>query len=180
MFVTLLSPHPGAPARPSTPQSVASQRTCPNSLFFSCFHLILTFESIKELGSTSPSFGHNLCFKYSNGTCKLILNICIPRSFQWYKELFNPMSFDFLKLLFENLKTHWDSNSQSGSPFGSVWVHSLTLSYTPGNMKCDSRVSLSTHTFPNPCFDHEPKVRVATFIYKLICEFRNQRLSILF
>ncbi len=40
------------------------------------------------------SFGHNLCFKYSNGTWKLILDIYVPRAFQWYKELFNPMNFD--------------------------------------------------------------------------------------
>ncbi len=35
---------------PFYPQSVASQRACPNSLFFRCFHFKLTFESIKELG----------------------------------------------------------------------------------------------------------------------------------
>jgi hypothetical protein len=44
-----------------------------------------------------PSFGHNLCFKYPNGSCELILDIYIPRDFQWYNELFNPMSFDPLK-----------------------------------------------------------------------------------
>jgi hypothetical protein len=51
-----------------------------------------------------------------------ILNIYVSKKFQWYKELFNPMSFDpwniFLKI----------RDSQSGIPFGSVWVHSLTLS----------------------------------------------------
>jgi hypothetical protein len=41
-----------------------------------------------------PSFGHNLCFKYSNGSCELILNIYILRNVQWYKVSFNPMSFD--------------------------------------------------------------------------------------
>jgi len=30
-----------------------------------------------------------------------------------------------MKLLFENLGVRWDSNSQSGSPLGNVWVHSL-------------------------------------------------------
>ncbi len=38
--------------------------------------------------------GHNLCFKCSNGSCEPILNIYIPRDFQWCKELFNPMRFD--------------------------------------------------------------------------------------
>jgi hypothetical protein len=41
-----------------------------------------------------PSFGHNLCFKYPNGSWKPILGIYVLRAFQWYKELFNPMSFD--------------------------------------------------------------------------------------
>ncbi len=34
MLVVLSSPHPGAPARPFTPQSVASQGACPDSLLF--------------------------------------------------------------------------------------------------------------------------------------------------
>jgi len=43
--------HPRAPTRPSTPQSVASQTTCPNSFFVHCFHFRFTFESVKKLGS---------------------------------------------------------------------------------------------------------------------------------
>jgi hypothetical protein len=43
----------------------------------------------------NPSFGHNLCCNYSNGSCKPILNIYVLKSFLWYKEFFNPMSFDF-------------------------------------------------------------------------------------
>jgi hypothetical protein len=38
--------------------------------------------------------GHNLCFNYSNKSCEPILNIYVPRAFQWYKELFNPMGFN--------------------------------------------------------------------------------------
>ncbi len=49
-----------------------------------------------------PSFGHNLCFKCPNGSCKPILDIYIPRDFQWYKEIFNLMGFEpcnhFLKI----------------------------------------------------------------------------------
>jgi hypothetical protein len=37
------------------------------------------------------SLCHNSCYKYSNGSCKPILDIYISRSFQWYKELLNPM-----------------------------------------------------------------------------------------
>jgi len=41
-----------------------------------------------------PSFGHNLCFKHQNGSCEPILDILVPRDFQRYKKLFNPMNFD--------------------------------------------------------------------------------------
>ncbi len=41
-----------------------------------------------------PSFSHDLCFNYQNGSCEPILNIYIPRALPWYKELFNPMGFD--------------------------------------------------------------------------------------
>ncbi len=37
-----------------------------------------------------------------------------------------------LQLLSKHSGVHRDSNSQSGSSFGSVKVHSLTLSFTPG------------------------------------------------
>jgi hypothetical protein len=36
-----------------------------------------------QIGSLIPvtSFGHNLCFKYSNGSCEPILDISISRAF---------------------------------------------------------------------------------------------------
>jgi hypothetical protein len=73
-----------------------------------------------------------------------------------------------MKFPFENLGVHRDSNSQSGSSLGSVRVHSLTLSYTLGSMKCDSRASLFARTFTSPCLGCEPKVKVATFYVLLI------------
>jgi len=39
------------------------------------------------------SFGHNLCLKCPNGSCKG-LDIYVSRDFQWYKEIFNPLKFD--------------------------------------------------------------------------------------
>jgi len=39
-------------------------------------------------------FSHNLCCKYSNGSCKPILDIYVLKSFQWYKKLLNSMNFD--------------------------------------------------------------------------------------
>jgi hypothetical protein len=40
------------------------------------------------------SFGHNFCFKCSNGSCEPILDIYISITFQWYKNFFNSMGFD--------------------------------------------------------------------------------------
>jgi hypothetical protein len=41
-----------------------------------------------------PSFGHNLSFRCPNGWFDPILDIYVSISFQWYKELFNPLGFD--------------------------------------------------------------------------------------
>jgi hypothetical protein len=65
----------------------------------------------------------------------------------------------------ESIKT-LDSNSQSGSSLGNVWVHSLTLSYTPNSMKCDSRASLLARTFTSLCLKRESKVMVTTKKYR--------------
>jgi len=108
-----------------------------------------------------PSFGHNLCFKCPNGSCKHILDIYIQRDFQAMWRNFQSNEFWPLKLPFEDLEVHRDSNSQSGNAFGSVGVCSLTLSYTFKSMKCDSRASLLARTFASPCLGHEPKARVA-------------------
>jgi hypothetical protein len=99
----------------------------------------------------NPSFDHNLCFKYPNGSCEPILNISVPRTFQWHKELFNPMNLD-----------PWiqESNSQNGSSLGNVKVP--PHSYTPKSMKWTSRASLFAHTFAILCFGREPKTRVTT------------------
>jgi hypothetical protein len=129
------------------------------------FKLLMVGSQIDNL-TPDPSFGHNLWFKYPNGSCKPILDIYVPRDFPWYKELFNPMSFDPAIALwkFESpLKVHWESNSQSEK------VHSFTFSYIFVSMKCDSRVSLLARTFVNPCLGREPKVKVATtFLWTLL------------
>ncbi len=54
-------------------------------------------------------------------------------------------------------------NFQNGNSLGSVRVPFLTLSYTPGSMRGDYRVSLLACNLASPCFGCEPKVRVATF-----------------
>jgi hypothetical protein len=39
------------------------------------------------------SFNHNLYCKYSNGSCKLILDIFFLKAFHYDKEILNPMNF---------------------------------------------------------------------------------------
>ncbi len=58
-------------------------------------------------------------------------------------------------------KVHRKSNFQCGRSLRNVGVHSLTLSYTPESMKCDSWALILAHTFASPCFGHEPKAKVA-------------------
>ncbi len=77
------------------------------------------------------SFGHNLCFKYPNGSCKLILDIYVPRTFQWYKEPFNPMGFDSCNCFLKIWKSIWTSTPKVGAHLGVrefIPSHSPTLS----------------------------------------------------
>jgi hypothetical protein len=53
-------------------------------------------------------------------------------------------------------------HSQNGSSLGNVEVYSLTLSHTPGSMKCDFRPSPLACIFVSPCRGREPNARVAT------------------
>jgi hypothetical protein len=106
----------------------------------------------------SPSFGHNSCLKCPNGSCEPTLDIYFPRAFQWYKEIFNPMGFDPWK---NSLKIR-ESNSQNESSLGSVSVHSLTLSYTPGSIRCDSWASFLSRTLISLCLGRKPKAKVVT------------------
>ncbi len=86
-----------------------------------------------QIVSLTPdlSFGHNLCFRCPNGRHGPILDIYASIAFQWYKELFEAMSFDPCNYALKIQESIWDSNSQHGSSFGSVRVHSLTLFALP-------------------------------------------------
>jgi hypothetical protein len=55
--------------------------------------LFLVWSQIGSL-TPDPSFGHNLCFKCPNEQWEPILDIYVPRAFQWYKERHKPLSFD--------------------------------------------------------------------------------------
>jgi hypothetical protein len=93
-----------------------------------------------QIGSLtpSPSFGHNLCFNYPNGSCESILNILHFKRFPIVQITLHSNEFWTLQLPSKDSKIHQNSNSQNESSLRSVKVHSLTLSYTPKSMKCDS------------------------------------------
>jgi hypothetical protein len=123
-----------------------------------------------QIGNVTPdpSFGHNLCFKCPNGSCKPILDIYIPRTFQWYKYFFSSICFDPCNCSLKIWKSIGIPIPKMGTHLG-VWKFIPSLSYTPGSMRCDSRASLFARTFANLCFGHEPKAKVVTQI--LIKEF---------
>jgi hypothetical protein len=99
--------------------------------------VVVTFrfivESIKELGGASLwlptfSFGCNLCFKYTNGSCEPILDIFVLRTFQWYKELFNLMTFD----PYNRLLKIWES---IGTPTLKVGTHLGVCGFIPSHFR---------------------------------------------
>jgi hypothetical protein len=75
-----------------------------------------------------PSFGHNLCSRYPNGSCKPILSIYVSRASQWYKELFNPMSFDCYNCPLKIWKSIGTSTPKVGAHLG-MW--GFVPSYSP-------------------------------------------------
>jgi len=136
-----------------------SQATCMRGNWGDSWLLVIESQ-ISNL-TPDPSFGHNLCFKCPNESCKPILNICVPKYFQWYKELFNPLGFDPWNRSLKIWKSIGIPTPKVGAPLG-VWgfipSHSLTLprawDVTPGFLLARPLVS--------PCLDREPKVKVAT------------------
>jgi hypothetical protein len=83
------------------------------------------------------SFGHNLCFRYPNGSCEPILDIYIPIAFQWYKKLFKPLGLTFAiafwtfesppRLEFQKWKLLWECEGSWPSHFPSLPGFSLGL-----------------------------------------------------
>ncbi len=104
-----------------------------------------------------PSFGHNLCFKSLNGSCELILDIYVPRPFQWYNKLFNPMNFALWRFGSPSglQLPKWELNWECGGSFPHTFLHSREHEmWFPS--------SLLAYTFVSPYFGHEPKTKVAT------------------
>jgi hypothetical protein len=109
------------------------------------------FLAESQIGSLilNPSFGHNLCFRCPNEQCKPILDIYVPRAFQWYKKHHKPLSFDPWNRSLKFLESTGTPSLKVGVVLG-MWgfipSYSLTLSYTP---ICD--VTLGLLLGMHPC-----------------------------
>jgi hypothetical protein len=107
---------------------------------------ILVVESQIDNLTSGPSFGHNLCFNYPNGSYKPILDIYVPRTFQWYKRIFNPMCFDPWNFSLKIRESIWTSIPKVGTHlevWGFIPSHSPTL---PGTWNVTPRF----HSWPAP------------------------------
>jgi hypothetical protein len=87
----------------------------------------------------NPSFGHNLCLKYPNGSYEPILDIYISKKIQWYKEFFNPMifySYNCLLKIQESIRTPTPKVGVHLGVWGFICSYSPTLpgawNVTPG------------------------------------------------
>jgi hypothetical protein len=139
-----------------------------NMLHTTCMHVFqgeywfLVVRSQIGTLSIGPSFGHNLCFKYSNGLWEPILDFYASRSFQLYKKLFNLMNYDPWNT---SLKI-WES---IGIPIPKVGAHLGMFGFIPshcstllGTWNVIPRILLSAHTFASPCLGRKLKAKVAT------------------
>ncbi len=82
-------------------QSYSSRRELSNGMsHFTCTHRnqvdsqLLVVRSQTTSLTPGPSFDHNLCCRYPNGSYEAILDICTSRPFQRYKERLNVGCFD--------------------------------------------------------------------------------------
>ncbi len=99
---------------------------------FTCVFYVLVIALIPHNLSSNPntfgpSFRRNLCFKYSNGSCKPILNIYVSSAFQWYKEFFNPMCFD----PYNHLLKIWESIE---TPIPKLGAHLGVCGFIPSHL----------------------------------------------
>jgi len=77
-----------------------------------------------------PSFNHNLCCRYSNGSCEAIWDIYTSRPFQRYKERPNARCFD----PYNHALNFWESRRIPSPIFESVSGDLIT----PSKWGCDN------------------------------------------
>jgi len=84
-----------------------------------------------------------------------------------FQEIFNDIRNSSIQWVLTLTITLWKFRSlDNGSSLGTMEVHTLAFSYTPRNMKCESRASLLTHTFASPCLGCEPLIEVNPRFFK--------------
>jgi hypothetical protein len=81
----------------------------------------------------SPYFAHNLCYRCSNDSCKVIFDIYASRPFQRYKKHFKARCFDPCT----QVLNFWESWRTPKSPFRECECHSQT----PSKWGCDNITS---------------------------------------
>jgi len=137
--------------RCSLKQSYSSCRKLSNGMLHAfCSRMNRVDSRLSLVGSQTgslipgPSFGRNLCFTCPNEQCEPILDIYVPKNFQWYKKLHNPFSFDPWNSSLKFWKSIGTPSPKVGVALG-MWrftpSHFLTLPCTPGSMWCDSWAS---------------------------------------
>jgi hypothetical protein len=117
-----------------------------------------------QIGSLtpSPSFGHNLCFRCPNEQCEPILNINVPRAFQWYNKRHKPLSFDPSN---RSLKFWESTGTLSPKVRVALGVWRLTPSHSPtlsGVSDVTPELPLGPHPCNPFCLGREPNARVMT------------------
>jgi len=103
------------------------------------------------------SFDHNLCCKYSIGSCKNILDIYISKNFQWYNDVLNPMNLDLSNF---SLKI-WGS---LGTPIPKMGAHLGVCGLIPSHFLELPKVWM---WFPGYIFGHQLSMPLATLVARL-------------
>jgi hypothetical protein len=93
-------------------------------------------------------------------------NIYVSRAFHWYKEHFNPISFDPWNCLLKIQESIGTPTPKLGVHLG-VWGLFPRIFLHSREHEMWLLSSLLAHTFASPCFGREPKVRVATTLVLL-------------
>jgi len=114
-----------------------------------------------------PSFGHNLCFRCPNGSCKPILDIYVSITFQCIKNSLNHWVLTFIitlwtfrsppRLQLPKWKLFWE--------YEGSFLHTFLY----------SQASLLAHNLAIPCLGREPKVRVAMWLFHMDFQFNIYR-----
>jgi hypothetical protein len=104
------------------------------------FWLLMVRNQIDD-STFNLSFGHNLCFRCLNGSREPILDMYVPKAFQWYKENFNPLGFDSCNHSMNIQEFTKNPTPKVKAPLG-VWRFIPSHSFTfRGARACDSQVS---------------------------------------